>query len=32
LMAHIQQPFDQKAPYADSLKALTDLFNLEASP
>ena len=30
LMAHIQQPFDQSASYADSLKALTDLFNLQA--
>jgi flagellum-specific ATP synthase len=32
LMAHIQQPFDQSASYADSLKALTDLFNLQAGP
>jgi hypothetical protein len=31
-MAHIQQPFDQKASYADSLTALTDLFNLQAGP
>ena len=32
LMAHIQQPFDQSASYADSLRALTDLFNLQAGP
>jgi len=30
LMAHIQQPFNESAPYKDSVKALTDLFNLEA--
>ena len=29
LMAHIQQPFDQRASHADSLRALNDLFNLE---
>jgi len=30
LMAHIQQPFDQSASVEISIKALTDLFNLQA--
>jgi flagellum-specific ATP synthase len=30
MMAHIQQPFDQKASCDDSIKALTALFNMQA--
>ena len=28
-MAHIQQPFDQSAPYDESVQALKNLFNIE---
>ena len=31
LMAHIQQPFNQSADAAQSIKALTDLFNIQDS-
>jgi flagellum-specific ATP synthase len=30
LMEHIRQPFDQSASCGDSIKALTDLFNMQA--
>ena len=31
LMAHIQQPFNESADAAQSIQALTDLFNLQDS-